>query len=99
MHWESNNLAQYPWVAGKLLLFSFLVFCGIMIRRRIGSFFTVVAKCRAGEMPTPEENASQLKSLGQVRVWVFAIWAGVLLEGIIGIANRSGIDYSQLFGG
>jgi hypothetical protein len=99
LHWESNNLAAYPWVAGKLLLFSFLVFCGIMIRKRIGSFFTVVMKCKAGETPTPEENAGQLKSLAQVRVWVFAIWTGVLLAGIIGIANRSGIDYSQIFGG
>ena len=44
-------------------------------------------------MPTAEENAAQLKSLGQVRVWVFMIWAGVFLSGFIGIVNRSGIVY------
>jgi hypothetical protein len=53
----------------------------------------VLMKCRAGEMPTDEENAAQVKSLAQVRVWVFMIWAGVFLSGFVGIANRSGIVY------
>jgi hypothetical protein len=93
LHWESNRLAEYPWVAGKLIMFAFLVFCGIMVRGKIGPFFSVLMKCRAGEMPTDEENAAQVKSLAQVRVWVFMIWAGVFLSGFAGIANRSGIVY------
>jgi hypothetical protein len=93
LHWESNNLGEYPWVAGKLLMFAFLVFCGIMVRGKIGPFFSVLMKCRAGEMPTDEENAAQVKSLAQVRVWVFMIWAGVFLSGFVGIVNRSGIVY------
>ena len=93
LHWDSNNLGDYPWVAGKLLIFAFLVFCGIMVRGKIGPFFAVLMKCRAGETPTDEENAAQVKSLAEVRVWVFMIWAGVFLEGFIGIANRSGIVY------
>jgi hypothetical protein len=93
MHWDSNNLGEYPWVAGKLIMFAFLVFCGIMVRGKIGPFFSVLMKCRAGEMPTDEENAAQVKSLAQVRVWVFMIWAGVFLSGFVGIANRSGIVY------
>jgi hypothetical protein len=93
LHWESNRLAEYPWVAGKLIMFAFLVFCGIMVRGKIGPFFSVLMKCRAGEMPTDEENAAQVKSLAQVRVWVFMIWAGVFLSGFVGIANRSGIVY------
>jgi hypothetical protein len=92
-HWESNNMADYPWVAGKLLVFAFLVFCGIMVRRTIGPFFAVQMKCRTGKMPTDEENAAQRKSLSQVRVWVFMIWAGVFLSGFVGIMNRSGIIY------
>jgi hypothetical protein len=99
LHWDSNNLADYPWVAAKLMLFSFLVFCGIMVRGKIGPFFTVLMKCRAGENPTAEENEAQRKSLVQLRVWVFMIWAGVFVEGLIGIANRSGVDYSKIFGG
>lgn len=97
-HWESNNLAEYPWVAVKLIVFAFLVFCGIMVRGKIGPFFSTLLKCRAGEVPTEEENIAQRKSLSQVRVWVFMIWGGVFLEGFIGIWNRSGINYAQALG-
>jgi hypothetical protein len=93
LHWDSNNLGDYPWVAGKLLIFAFLVFCGIMVRGKIGPFIQVVMKCRAGETPTAEENVAQARSLVQMRAWVFMIWAGVLLEGIIGIVYRSGVVY------
>ena len=93
LHWETNRLGLYPWVAGKLLMFAFLVFCGIMVRGKIGPFFQVLMKCRAGETPTAEENAAQVKSLSEVRVWVFMIWAGVFISGFVGIANRSGIVY------
>jgi hypothetical protein len=44
-------------------------------------------------MPTAAENAAQAKSLSQVRVWVFMIWAGVFLSAFVGIINRSGIVY------
>jgi hypothetical protein len=93
IHWESNRLADYPWVAFKLLLFAFLVFCGIMVRGKIGPFFSTLLKCRRGENPTPEENEAQRRSLAQVRVWVFMIWAGVFIQGFVGIWNRSGIVY------
>lgn len=93
LHWETNRLSDYPWIAGKLIMFAFLVFCGIMVRGKIGPFFTTLMKCKAGEMPTDEENAAQRKSLKQVRVWVFMIWAGVFLSGFAGIANRSGVIY------
>lgn len=94
LHWETNRLAEYPWVAGKLLIFAFLVFCGIMVRGKIGPFISTLLKCRKGETPTAEENAAQRESLRQVRVWVFMIWAGVFLSGFVGIWNRSGIVYS-----
>jgi hypothetical protein len=95
LHWESNRLAEYPWVAGKLIIFAFLVFCGIMVRGKIGPFFAVLMKCRAGEMPTAEENEAQRQSLSKVRVWVFMIWAGVFLSGFAGIMNRSGAIYAD----
>ena len=93
LHWDSNNLGDYPWIAAKLIVFAFLVFCGIKVRGKIGPFFVVLMKCRAGEVPTDEENAAQRESLSQVRVWVFMIWAGVFFEGFIGTINRSGIVY------
>ena len=94
LHWDTNNLGDYLWVAAKLLIFAFMVFCGIMVRGKIGPFIAIMLKCRAGEMPTDAENAAQSKSLSQVRVWVFMIWAGVFIEGFIGIVNRSGVVYS-----
>ena len=91
-HW-TGRLDGLEWFSAKLLLFAFLVFCGIMVRGKIGPFFQVLMKCRAGQMPTPEENEAQRVSLSQVRVWVFMIWAGVFLSGFVGIVNRSGIVY------
>lgn len=99
LHWESNKMAEYPWIAGKLIIFAILVLCGILVRRKIGPFFSTLMKCKAGELPTDEENEAQRKSLSTVRIFVFIIWAGVFLEGFIGIANRSGINYAMLFGG
>jgi len=93
LHWESNQLAENPWIAGKLIIFAFLVFCGIMVRGKIGPFFQVLMKCKAGETPTDEENIAQRESLSKVRVWVFMIWAGVFFEGFVGIINRSGAVY------
>jgi len=78
-----------------LIVFAFLVFCGIMVRGKIGPFIATLLKCRAGEMPTAAENAAQAKSLSQVRVWVFMIWAGVFLSAFVGIINRSGIVYGS----
>lgn len=97
-HWDSNNLGDYPWVAGKLILFSFLVLCGIMIRRYLGPFINAVVAVRQGKVLSNEEEDSLDASLFKVRIFVFSIWAGVLLEGIIGIWNRSGVDYSKIFG-
>jgi hypothetical protein len=98
-HWDSNNLGDYPWVAGKLILFSGLVLCGIMIRRHLGPFINAVVSVRQGNQLSTEEDDALDKSLFKVRVFVFMIWAGVFLEGVIGILNRSGVDYTKIFGG
>ena len=31
-HWTTGPLKPYPWLAAKLLIFAFLIFCGFMIR-------------------------------------------------------------------
>ena len=99
IHWDSNNLGDYPWVAVKLILFALLVLSGIMIRRYLGPFINAVVLVGQGKEPTPDQEDALDASLFKVRFFVFSIWAGVFIEGLIGIANRSGVDYSKIFGG
>lgn len=37
-HWVTGPLQPYPWLAAKLLIFAFLIFCGFMIRLKIPPF-------------------------------------------------------------
>jgi hypothetical protein len=99
VHWDSNNLGDYPWVAAKLIIFALLVLCGIMIRRYLDPFISAVIEVRQGKQPSAEDDDALDKSLFKVRIFVFSIWVGVFIEGFIGIANRSGVDYSKIFGG
>ncbi|MDP7094033.1 MAG: hypothetical protein QF580_06325, partial [Gammaproteobacteria bacterium] len=69
------------------------------IRRHLGPFINAVVSVRQGNQLSTEEDDALDKSLFKVRVFVFMIWAGVFLEGVIGILNRSGVDYTKIFGG
>jgi hypothetical protein len=92
----TSRLADHPWVAVKLLIFAGLVLCGIMVRTKIGGFFGTLMKLKKGEPVSDADNEAMITSLSVVRRYVFTIWAGVFLAGVIGIFNRSGIDYSAM---
>ncbi|MEC9375760.1 MAG: hypothetical protein VYA80_05240 [Pseudomonadota bacterium] len=92
----TDRLAGNMWVAIKLIIFAILVLSGIMVRKKIGGFFSTLIKLKKGEPVTDEDNDAMIKSLGVVRRYVFTIWVGVFLEGIIGIFNRSGINYTAM---
>jgi len=93
-HWESNNLDDFPWVGIKLLIFAVLVLCGILVRMKLGPFIKTLLIFQKGEEPSEEDNQAMIKSLSLCRIFVFTIWAGVFLEALIGIVNRSGICYT-----
>ena len=80
-----GRLAGAPWLAVKLVIFAFLIFCGIMIRRYLPAFVAGIIKMSNGETMTDEDNASMKKGLSDARTWVWMIWASVFMEGIIGV--------------
>jgi len=93
----TDRLVDHPWVAVKLLIFAGLVLCGIMVRTQIGGFFHTLIKLKKGQPVSDADNEAMIKSLSVVRRYVFTIWIGVFLEGVIGTFNRSGINYTAMF--
>ena len=89
-HWNNGALQPYPWLAAKLLIFAFLIFCGFMIRRNIPPFvegFRVLASTGA----TPESDRKMLGGMGACRPYVLAIWAGVAIEALIGVLKPGAV--------
>jgi hypothetical protein len=83
-HWTTGPLQPFPWLAAKLLIFAFLIFCGFMIRRNIPPFvegFRTLAATGA----TPESDQKMIDGMGACRPYVLAIWAGVAIEALIGV--------------
>ena len=84
--WMSGELQAYPWIGGKLLLFAFMVFCGLMIRIGLKPFGAAFHKLITDSM-TPEDNTAMAKSLNGVKPWVIGIWIALVLEALLGIAQ------------
>ena len=80
----TGRLAAQPWIAAKLLVFAFLIFCGLMIRVGMPPFVAAFRNL-AARGASDADNLQLQQSLARVRPWVFAIWAGVLLEAVIGV--------------
>jgi len=82
----SDRLATAPWVSAKLGIFAFLVFCGLMIRKYIPDYAIGIGKLRNDDV-SDEINASMIASLDKCRPFVLAIWAGLLVECYLGVAQ------------
>jgi membrane associated rhomboid family serine protease len=83
-HWSTGALVPYPWLAAKLVIFAFLIFCGFMIRKKIPPFiqgFRTLASTGA----TPESDRLMAEGMGACRPYVLAIWAGVAISALIGV--------------
>ncbi len=83
-HWVTGPLQPYPWLAAKLLIFAFLIFCGFMIRLKIPPFIEGF-KTLASTGPTPESDRLMNEGMGACRPYVLIIWAGVAISALIGI--------------
>ena len=83
-HWVTGPLQPYPWLAAKLLIFAFLIFCGFMIRLKIPPFIEGF-KVLASTGPTPESDQKMTDGMAACRPYVLAIWAGVAISALIGI--------------
>ena len=84
----NGRLDGLEWFSAKLLLFAFLVFCGLMIRRNLPPFvegFRVLATTG----PTPESDRLMSDALARCKPYVLLIWAGVVLSALLGILKPS----------
>jgi hypothetical protein len=79
-----GRLEGLGWFTAKLLIFAFLVFCGLMIRRNLGSFsegFRTLAKTGA----TPVSDKLMSEAMGRSMPWVILIWVGVAVSALLGV--------------
>ena len=83
-HWSTGPLRPYPWLAAKLLIFAFLIFCGFMIRRNLPPFIDGF-RAMATQGATPESDRSMRAGMAACRPYVFPIWAGVALSAFLGM--------------
>ncbi len=83
-HWVTGPLQPFPWIAAKLLVFAFLIFCGFMIRKKLPPFIEGF-RMMAGQGATPASNQKMLDGLMACRPYVWAIWLGVALSAFIGV--------------
>ena len=83
-HWTTGPLKPFPWLAGKLLIFAFLIFCGFMIRMKLPPFVDGFKKM-ATEGVTPESDRLMRDGLLDCRPYVWAIWAGVAVSAFLGV--------------
>ncbi|MCL4790524.1 MAG: hypothetical protein R3F27_02410 [Gammaproteobacteria bacterium] len=83
-HWITGPLQPFPWLAAKLVIFAFLIFCGFMIRKKLPPFiegFRVLASTGA----TPESDKLMHDGIMDCRPYVWAIWIGVALSAWLGV--------------
>ncbi len=88
-HWTTGPLRPFPWIAAKLLIFAFLIFCGFMIRRNIPPFIEGF-RTLAASGATPEIDQKIIIGMAASRPYVLLIWAGVAIEALIGILKPGG---------
>lgn len=80
----TGRLDGLEWFSAKLLLFAFLIFCGLMIRRKLPPFVEGFRELAASG-PTPESDRKMIDSMARCRPYVLLIWAGVALSALLGI--------------
>ena len=82
----SGRLEPAPWVAGKLYLFAVIVFLGLMMRGQLARFFATLKRLETEE-PNDEINGAISTSMGRARLFMFGIWACLLLAAWMGVSQ------------
>ncbi len=83
-HWVTGPLQPFPWLAAKLLIFAFVIFCGFMIRRNLPPFINGF-RMMASQGVTTESDTLMHDGLMACRPYVWAIWGGVALSAFLGV--------------
>ena len=80
----SGSVVTAPWAAAKLAIFAAMVACGLIIRVNLKPFGPAFGALMTTG-PTPEVNAAIASSLARCRPFVVAIWAGLLVNAMLGL--------------
>ena len=83
-HWITGPLQEFTWLAAKLTIFAFLIFCGFMIRRKLPPFIEGF-RTLASKGATPDSDRLMHDGIMACRPYVWAIWIGVALSAWLGI--------------
>ena len=83
-HWITGPLQEFPWLAAKLTIFAFLIFCGFMIRRKFPPFIEGF-RTLASKGATPDSDRLMHDGIMACRPYVWAIWIGVALSAWLGV--------------
>jgi hypothetical protein len=76
------------WLALKVLLFAFVLVCGLGIRFTFAGLGPAFGRLMA-EGSTPETEAALRVPVLRVKPWVLALWAGLVVMALLGIAQPS----------
>lgn len=87
--WGEGRLRPYPWLAAKLLIFAFLIFCGLVIRVKLPRFVAGYRQLLTNGA-TEQSDRDMADGLRSCRPYVLTIWAGLLAAAFIGIAKPGG---------
>ncbi len=90
----SGRLESAPWVAGKLYLFAVILFLGLMMRRHMEPFFSSLKRLETNE-PNDEINSTISASLGRARLFMFGIWACLLMAAWMGVSQPGSTTSAQ----
>lgn len=74
------------WVALKVLLYVWVLICGLGIRFSFGSFGPAFRRLMT-EGSTPEIEAALKRPVVIVKPWVLGLWGGLVVMALIGIAQ------------
>ncbi len=87
----TGRLDPAPWVAGKLYLFAAIVFLGLMMRRHLEPFLASLKRLETEE-PNDEINGAISASMGRARLFMFGIWACLLVAAWMGVSQPGSSD-------
>lgn len=74
------------WIALKVLLFAFVLVCGLGIRFTFANFGPAFGRLMA-EGSTPETEAALRAPVMSVKKWVLMLWAALVVMALLGIAQ------------
>jgi hypothetical protein len=82
--WSTGRLDPAPYVAGKLLIFAALMALGLVLRWRLRPFMAGLRELARG---AAADEAGMAASHATTRPLVIAIWVGLMVAALLGIAQ------------